>query len=243
MCKLPRFEGSLFTKTAKASSETTRCRLVSPLNMTSTNERAKSSRFSRENAINEIKASVSNVQSSVGHLLSTNASTSNQEPKSVSNRQSSLTPTSDSGRYGTEIHHRKRTSTAAFETESPGGLVPGRTPSFKRASSPRTPIEKPYSPPPFSTSEAQTLILRELASRTGLSAEKKAVFQTALSSLKQTLQKSQDEADDEPSPWSLPDNKDLLENPTIPPASLIQWMLQGEKSATTKQGLSSHHLY
>jgi hypothetical protein len=184
----------------------------------------------RENAIQEIKASVSNVQSSVGHLLSTNASSSNQDVKSTSNRQSSLTPTSDSGRYGTESHHRKRTSTIAFETESPGGLHVARTPSFKRASSPRTPIEKPYSPPPFSTSEAQTLILRELANGTGLSAEKRAVFQTALSSLNQSLQKSRNEVDDEPSPWDLPDHEDLLENPSIPPASLIQWMLQGKNT-------------
>lgn len=167
------------------------------------------------------------MQSSVGHLLSTNPSKPNHEAQFSSNRQSSLTPTSDSGRYSTESHHRKRTSAAAFETDSPG-LHVERTHSFKRASSPRTPIERPYSPPPFSTSEAQTLILRELANGTSLSAEKRAVFQSALSSLSQSVRKSRNEADDQSSPWGLPDDKDLLENPAIPPASVIQWMLQGK---------------
>jgi hypothetical protein len=168
------------------------------------------------------------VQSSVGHLLSSNTNKSSYDTPSASNRQSSLTPTSDSGKY-VEPHHRKRTIAAAFETDSPGLRVE-RPHSFKRASSPRTPIEKPYSPPPFSTSEAQTLILRELANGTSLSAEKRAAFQSALSSLNQSVRKSQYEAQDEPSPWALPDDKDLLENPSVPPASVIQWMLQGKKT-------------
>ena len=171
-------------------------------------------------------------------MLSTNSSTSNQETRPSYNRQTSLTPTSDSGRHGTESHQRKRTSTAAFETESPSGLNVERTHSLKRASSPRTPIEKPYSPPPFSTSEAQTLILRELANGTGLSAEKRAVFQSALSSLSQSVRKNKVEADDRPSPWSLPDDKDLLENPAVPPASVIQWMLQGKESPASCKALN-----
>ena len=182
-------------------------------------------KFSREHAIREIKASVSDVQNSVGHLLSTKPKSST-DAQSPSNRQSSLTPTSDSGRNSMDAIQRKRTSSTAFETENLGLRVE-RSQPFKRASSPRTPVEKPYSPPPFSTTEAQTLILRELANGSNLSAEKRAAFQTALSSLNQSGRRAQTERD-EPSPWGLPEGHDLLENPSVPPASVVQWMIQGK---------------
>jgi hypothetical protein len=172
------------------------------------------------------------VQNSVGHLLSTKPSSSNTDALSPNNRQS-LTPTSDPGRLSSDLQHRKRTNTAAFETESPGLRVESSQ-FYKRASSPRTPIEQPYSPPPFSTSEAQTLILEELANGSGLSTEKRAVFQTALSSLNHSVRKSQNESD-EPSPWGLPENKDFLKNPSVPPASVIQWIIKGENYIIYRQ--------
>jgi hypothetical protein len=192
--------------------------------------------FHREHAIREIKASVSDVQSSVGHLLSTNPRKPNADAQSPNNRQSSLTPTSDSGRHVFDGQRRKRTSTAAFDTESPGIRMERPQPS-KRASSPRTPIEKSYSPPPFSTSEAQTLILRELANGTSLSAEKRVALHTALSSLNQSVRRSQNE-DDEPPPWSLTEGRDPLEHPFIPPASVVQWMLQGKAEPSPPQNSS-----
>jgi len=74
------------------------------------------------------------------------------------------------------------------------------------------------------------LILRELSNGTGLSAEKRAVFQTALSSLSENIQTQKSEQS-EPLPWGLTplqEQEDLLECPALPPASLMQWLLQGK---------------
>ena len=191
----------------------------------------------REFAIREIKASVSDVQNSVGHLLSTNARP-NVDAQSPGHRQSSLTPTSDSDKHSSDARQRKRTSTTAFEAESPGLRVE-RWQLVKRASSPRTPSEKPYSPPPFSTTEAQTLILRELANGSNLSTEKRAAFQTALSSLTQSVRRSQKERD-EPSSCGPSEERDFLENASVPSASVIQWLIQGKMAPFLIILLHSH---
>jgi hypothetical protein len=77
--------------------------------------------------------------------------------------------------------------------------------------------------PSFSTSEAQTLIQQRLTHTTGLSPRKRIAFQTALSSLKGSLNTSINELD-----LASSDSQTVerLDDQSIPDTTLMQWMLR-----------------
>ncbi|RDL32673.1 uncharacterized protein BP5553_09129 [Venustampulla echinocandica] len=172
-------------------------------------ERQKPERRSREafpkevsEAINEIKERITTLESSVSDLIA-------------------LTTKSIIDPHNTKTAPRKRTRMEAFggdpyQYESPRGS------NFAYISA----TAESHVTPPFSAYEAQTMIQEELTRAPGLSAKKQAAFQSALSSLKQSLNTSMIDHD----PSSERNLEQDLENLSIPHITLIQWMLQSDDS-------------
>lgn len=143
----------------------------------------------------------------------------------------------DSDKSG--IGSRKRKPSEAFGRENAQGSISvGESPSVWSAY-----IKEPnYSIPSFSTTEAQNLIQQELNQGIRLSKQKREAFRSALASLSESLNTSYNELNSGDTASSLPDAKEVLENPSIPPLEAIQWMLQ-RKFIESKFGQLLNHIH
>ncbi|KAG4433192.1 hypothetical protein IFR05_011327 [Cadophora sp. M221] len=113
----------------------------------------------------------------------------------------------------TSRQEKKRTSTEAFGVDNP----PRDSPYVK-------PGGDYYSTPPFSASEAQSLIQQELISTPDSSKTKRSALHSALLSLKQRLNTTVQH------PPNDVCTLEELQGLPMPPVELIQWMLQSKES-------------
>jgi hypothetical protein len=166
------------------------------------------------------------VESSVGHFLSQSPRKLNEEAGVAGieqpskshdlNRDMSDRPITKGG-----LNSKKRANAVAF-----GPASAHETDHLLRDNVASSSKNKQYFTPPFMTSGARMLIQKELKNATRLNDKKRDVFQSALMSLHKNSDKNQN---DEYSNDAIQDykSKDLLRKPSIPPASLIRWIIKG----------------